>query len=560
MGYAMLNHSRFQNNTSSSNLANHLINDGLLTQDIAIQAQTEAHKKNIPFISYLVRNHILSSSTILQSCAKEFQLPIYDLKNYEKKWLNILNPELIQSYHALPLHKENNILHIGVSDPSHRQTFEMISFHTGLKLSTWLIDENQLSRFINTEIIKQIHHNNLELSLLNELPLEDNNFSIQDNTVAYDEPLIRFVDHIIQHALQQSSSDIHIEPYETTCRIRYRKNGLLYEVAEVPVKMAARLVTRLKVMARLDIAERRLPQDGRFQQGEIDVRINTCPTLFGEKIVLRLLDGNKSALNIQDLGFSEQQQTLFIEKISQSQGLILVTGPTGSGKTITLYSAINNLNTIHKNISTVEDPIEIKLKGINQVNINPKINFHFATALRTFLRQDPDIIMVGEIRDPETAEIVVQAAQTGHLVLSTLHTNSAAEAITRLITMGIPSYNLTSSISLIIAQRLIRKLCPICKQPEELTLTARQKLGLSPNAIIYCAKGCQECLQGYESRFGIFELLSMDKTISKLILNQTDPENIITLAKQNGFISLREMALQKVNEGVTSLTEINRVT
>lgn len=372
--------------------------------------------------------------------------------------------------------------------------------------------------------------------LLKELSKEENINLVQDNIVKYDEPLIQFVDQLIRHALEQQASDIHIEPYESVCRVRYRQDGLLYEITEIPTHLATRLVTRLKVMAKLDISERRLPQDGRFQLHHIDIRINTCPILFGEKIVLRLLDIKKVSLSIKKLGFTEQQKSLFLDKISQPQGLILVTGPTGSGKTMTLYSALNFLNKTEKNISTVEDPVEIQLKGINQVNINPKINLHFATALRTFLRQDPDIIMVGEIRDTETAEIAIQAAQTGHLVLSTLHTNNAIEAITRLQSMGIAPYNIASSISLIIAQRLIRKLCDKCK-----------------------AIGCPHCLHGYQGRTGIYEFLPITPSIAESITSNATAATLKECAKQQGFLTLREIGIEKVKQGITCFAEINRV-
>lgn len=378
----------------------------------------------------------------------------------------------------------------------------------------------------------------LELSLAKELDAEP--IVLKENSTNYEEPLIRFVDIIIQNALQKSASDIHIEPYKTICRIRYRQDGILYEIAEIPGKLASRLVTRLKVMAQLDISERRLPQDGHFQitqAGVIDVRINTCPTLFGEKVVLRLLDARKTSMEINSLGFTADQKKIFLEKISQPQGLILVTGPTGSGKTMTLYSALRHLNISEKNISTVEDPVEIQLAGINQVNINPKIGLHFATALRTFLRQDPDILMVGEIRDPETAEIAIQAAQTGHLVLSTVHTNSALETLARLQSMGIAPYHLSRSISLIISQRLIRKLCQHCRH----------------------AQACEHCLDGYQGRVGIYEFLPMTEAIAQLILSGAATQTISAQLQGQGFLSLRQIAMEKVKLGITSLSEINRV-
>lgn len=336
---------------------------------------------------------------------------------------------------------------------------------------------------------------------------------------------IQLADQLIQHALTLSSSDIHIEPYEKNCRIRYRQDGLLQKIAEIPAHQASGLITRLKVMAKMDIAERRLPQDGRFQLEKIDVRMNTCPTLYGEKAVLRLLDTTNISLDIDSLGLHENQKKIFLKTITRPQGLILVTGPTGSGKTVTLYSALNFLNKIEKNISTVEDPVEIELPGINQVNINPKINLTFSQVLRTFLRQDPDIIMVGEIRDAETAKIAVQAAQTGHLVFSTLHTNSAIETLNRLQSLNIAPYNIIHSISLIISQRLIRK----------------------------------SSINGYLGRMAIFELLTLSDNLSELILQNANTATLLSQAKNEGFSTLYENGLKKVSEGLTTLTELHRV-
>jgi len=537
-------------------LATHLINDGLLTLETVKQIQQTTKAEDIPFVSYLVRQQIVSSDKILHVCARSFDLPIFDLSHLDKNWLSLLNLELIQRYHFIPLKKDALGFHIGVSDPTNKQVTEIVSFYTGVKTILWLVDETQLTRLLTTANT-HLSKSHLTLSLSCELH-DDSIHAIHDNTINYDEPLIRFVDHIIQQALDQSASDIHIEPYEKICRIRYRKDGLLHEVAEIPSKMATRLVTRLKVMSRLDIAERRLPQDGRFQIHNTDIRINTCPTIFGEKIVLRILNSAKLTFSLQELGLNEKQFHFLQATMHKPQGLILVTGPTGSGKTITLYSILSALNTTEKNISTVEDPIEVKLAGINQVNINPKIQFSFANALRTFLRQDPDIIMVGEIRDAETAEIAIQAAHTGHLVLSTLHTNNALDAISRLNTMGIPPYNLVSAVSLIVAQRLIRKLCTHCKQPESLPPHTLASLGLAANPI-YKPIGCQYCLQGYDGRIGLYEFLPMTDILSQMILQQAARTTLEKQIQQEGFGTLRLSGLEKVNAGLTSLNELNRV-
>ncbi|MCD6038804.1 MAG: xpsE [Gammaproteobacteria bacterium] len=359
-----------------------------------------------------------------------------------------------------------------------------------------------------------------------------------------DEPLIKLVDQIIKEAIDQTASDIHIEPFANFCRVRYRRDGILYEANHIAMHLTSRFITRLKVMAQLDITEKRLPQDGHFQLYDIDIRINTCPTLFGEKIVLRLLNVNKTALNITKLGFSKIQKKIFLNHITQPQGMILITGPTGSGKTVTLYSALNYLNSIEKNISTVEDPIEIQLAGINQININPRIGLEFSTVLRTLLRQDPDIIMLGEIRDSETAHIAIQAAQTGHLVLTTLHTKNAWEAVTRLQSLGITSHDIISTVSLIVSQRLIRKLCQYCKKQE--------------NESYFHSKGCQHCLQGYKNRTGIYEFFTFTKKTSEMILTN----NKIALHHQQQeevFSTLYQSGMQLVRQGMTSIIELNRV-
>ncbi len=359
---------------------------------------------------------------------------------------------------------------------------------------------------------------------------------------APDEQLVKLVDQTIKDAIQQAASDIHVEPFSDSCRIRYRHDGILREVTSIPNHIASRFMTRLKVMAQLDITEKRLPQDGRFQLYNVDIRVNTCPTLFGEKIVLRLLNAKNISLNIEKLGFNVAQKTLFLKQITRPQGMILITGPTGSGKTITLYAALNYLNAIEKNISTVEDPVEIQLVGINQINVNTKIGLEFSTVLRTLLRQDPDIIMLGEIRDPETASIAIQAAQTGHLVLATLHTNNTIEAIARLESLGITPYHIMNAVSLIISQRLLRKLCLHCKQHERKPLF----------------ENCQHCLQGYKGRIGIYELLPITEKIQTLILEK-NMAAIRQYKQHEGFSTLYESGMRLVKEGITNLAELNRV-
>ncbi len=403
----------------------------------------------------------------------------------------------------------------------------------------------------------------LTLSLSTQTITQPENNALFDNT-----PIASYVRQLINKAIDQLASDIHFEPYEKSMRIRFRIDGLLYHIDNLPIQSASQITAILKIMAQCDVTEKRLPQDGRFKiaaykQQAFDFRLNTCPTIYGEKVVVRLLNASKNILNVDLLGFEKQQQQLFINAIHKPQGMILVTGPTGSGKTVTLYSALSILNRDHINISTVEDPVEINLLGINQVNINQKIGLHFATALRALLRQDPDIIMVGEIRDSETAEIALQAAQTGHLVFSTLHTNNAAETLSRLISMGMAHYQIAASLTLIIAQRLARRLCTHCKTPVNLSNNALKEMGIIeshfPTLNIYSAVGCDKCNNGYKGRIAIYEILSVTPQINQMILDGNHPVAIAQQAQSDGMISLRQSGLKKVCEGITSIQELDRV-
>lgn len=469
----------------------------------------------------------------------------YNLKNYDTTKLQTspLNKEFICKYKIIPLELKMNMLHIGVARPLDQFIVDNISLKTGLRIYPIIVSEESLNLILKP--FCNVTEKPFALSLSN-IAIDDTLPILTNHALHNDEPLIKFVNEVIDHAIAQSASDIHIEPFENSCRIRYRRDGILYEITHTPVALASRIAARLKIMARLDIAEKRLPQDGRFHFSESDIRINICPTMYGEKIVLRLLNPNKGMLNLHDLGLSKLQQELFISKISEPHGLILVTGPTGSGKTITLYSALNYLNNIEKNIATVEDPIEIQLAGINQTNIQPKIGLDFDTILHSLLRQDPDILMIGEIRDKKTANIAIQAAHTGHLVFSTLHTRSAIETIQRLATFKIHPINLVSATILIIAQRLIRRLCENCKLFDNSTST-------------YQPVGCKHCLNGYHGRTGIYELLPFTQAITELILSATSPSQIKHLTKNHGFTSLSESAKQKLKQGLTSLDEIRRV-
>lgn len=448
--------------------------------------------------------------------------------------------ELMQRHRVAPLKREHNTLFLGMTNITDQGAIAAISFHTGLHIRPRHITEEKLTSLINA-----INENSAQSILYTQLT---NTLSkipgIKEKPVALeqeDEPVTEFVTELIKDAINKKISDIHIEPYETYCRIRYRCDGLLLEAAHIPLHLFERISTRLKIMAQINIAESRLPQDGRIQLHwckQIELRVSTCPTVFGEKIVLRLLSNQITSLNISALGLTESQQALLLSKLHAPQGLILVTGPTGSGKTITLYSTLHYLNHVEKNILSVEDPVEIELAGINQINTNEKIGLTFASVLRTFLRQDPDIIMVGEIRDLETAKIAMQAAQTGHLVLSTLHANSAAETLNRLQVMGIDTYHLISSLSLIVAQRLIRKICLHCKNE---------------------TTDCNHCYQGYQGRTGLFELLPITKEVIELISNGATVEQLLEHCKQQHWPLMRDVGIQKISEGTTTYNELNRV-
>lgn len=552
------------NNTYLSGLASHLVFEGLLDKQIVDEACYKAKLLDIHFVSYITQNNLIDSQLMMASCIKTFNLPMFDLALYDPNWINNLplSADFFKRYHAVPLYKTDNVIHLGISDPTDRSALDAAIFHTGTKVQPVIVDENLLSEILNKYFNNELSKNSLELSIVNKITQDEQHYIIQETTVNYDEPLIQFADNLIQHAIHQSASDIHIEPYEKICRIRYRLDGILHEIAEIPTQLASRLIVRLKIMSKIDISERRIPQDGRFQVLDRDIRINTCPTLFGEKVVLRLLNPKHINLEFNSLGLTDNQAQTILHYISKPQGLILVTGPTGSGKTITLYTALNHLNSPDKNISTVEDPIEIQLPGINQVNVQPKIGLDFASVLRSFLRQDPDIIMVGEIRDLETAEIAIQAAQTGHLVFSTLHTNSTIDTITRLRSIGVASYNIANSISLIIAQRLIRKLCSHCKQPEYIPSESLISLGFELSLLqhmFFRAIGCMHCTNGYSGRTAIYEILPITSNINELILDNTSSIKLLHYAKSNGFISLKQSGIQKVIDGTTSIMELNRV-
>lgn len=552
-----------------------LVLDKLLTEDTAIAAVEQAAATKTPLVKYLVHNKIIPASTIAHSLSSFFGTPLLDLAAFDYSQLpsKIISEQLIRRHLVIPLLKRENKLFLAVTDPSDLTAINEVKFHTGLNISTIVVEHDKLEKSVEqilsaeeTAALGDLSESNLDIEIATD---SDNSDVSLNGSELDDAPIVRYVNKVLLDAIHRGASDIHFEPYEKTYRVRFRQDGMLYEIANLPAQLGGRITARIKIMSQLDISERRVPQDGRFKmvlsrRRAVDFRVSTCPTVHGEKVVMRILDPSKAALDIDVLGLEPEQKELFLKAIHKPQGLILVTGPTGSGKTISLYTALNILNTPMVNISTVEDPVEIHLLGANQVNINLKTGLTFAAALRSFLRQDPDIIMVGEMRDLETAEIGIKAAQTGHLVLSTLHTNSAPETITRLLNMGIAAYNIATSITLVMAQRLLRKLCDKCKVPEELPKESLLELGFSEaelaNLTIYTAKGCDICREGYLGRTGIYEVFAMNEQIAQTIMSGGSSLEIAKTARDAGMLNLRDSGLLKVKQGITSLAELNRVT
>jgi type IV pilus assembly protein PilB len=559
-----------------SGLARCLIQDNLLSEEQAERAFEEALKKKIPFVSHLVEKKLLNSLDIAISASRGFGVPIFDLNVIDLDVIprDLVAEKLVLTHRTLPIFKRGNRLFLAVSDPTNHQGLDEIRFSTGLASEAILVEEEKLKKMIEKVMEDQESSMDelLDADLDNlDITTGDEERAGDENNLDVDEaPVVRYINKILLDAINQGVSDVHFEPYEHTYRIRYRQDGMLHEVANPPSNLANRLSSRIKVMSRMNIAERRVPQDGRIKMKlsksrSIDFRVNTCPTLYGEKIVLRILDPASAQLGIEALGFEEEQRKAFMTAINKPYGMILVTGPTGSGKTVSLYTALNLLNTPEVNISTAEDPVEIQVAGINQVNTNIKTGLTFAEALRAFLRQDPDIVMVGEIRDLETAEIAVKAAQTGHLVLSTLHTNDAPQTLSRLANMGIPPFNIASSVLLIMAQRLARRLCEHCKAPDSLPKEALLEEGfteadLAKGFTIYKPVGCDLCTNGYKGRVGIFQVMPVSETMGKIIMEGGTSIKLEEQAKKEGVYDLRQSGLRKVMQGITSLNELNRVT
>ena len=563
------------NDIALSGLAKQLVLAELITDQSAQQAYQQAQRDRVSLVSYLVQNKLLKSWQVAEVASEHFGMALLDLNCLEKDTQpkGLVSEKLIRQHHALPLWRRGNKLFVGVSDPSNQQVINDIQFSTGLNTEAILVEEDKLSdaieRFFDSHATDLQEMADVDLDGLDIESVDDQKQDAIGGQDTDDAPVVRFVHKMLLDAIKSGSSDLHFEPYEKTYRVRMRTDGILHEVAKPPTQLANRIASRLKVMASLDISERRKPQDGRIKMRlskskSIDFRVNTLPTLWGEKVVIRILDPSSAQMGIDALGYEPEQQALYMDALKQPQGMILVTGPTGSGKTVSLYTGLNILNTVDINISTAEDPVEINMEGINQVNVNPKQGLDFAQALRSFLRQDPDVIMVGEIRDLETAEIAIKAAQTGHMVLSTLHTNSAAETLTRLHNMGIQGFNIATSVTLIIAQRLARKLCSHCKKPIEIPREALLKEGFPEERIgsftIYEPVGCDHCNGGYKGRVGIYEVVKNTPDLQRLIMAEGNSLEIDIQMRKDGFNDLRTSGLIKAMQGVTSLEEINRVT
>ena len=562
-------------NMALSGLARQMVLTGLLDERMAQQAQQQAARNKLSLVTYVVQNKLANGRAVAELAAEQFGVAYMDLNALDKEsqLKDVVSEKLARQHRVLPLIKRGHKLYLAVSDPTNQQAVSDIQFSTGLTTEAILVEDDKLGlaldKFFESATSGLEDLGDVDLDGVDVQTVSDDSASDDAGEAADDAPVVRFVNKMLLDAIRGGSSDLHFEPYEKAFRVRLRTDGILHEVARPPIQLAPRISARLKVMAGLDISERRKPQDGRIKMKlsktkAIDFRVNTLPTLWGEKIVMRILDPSSAQMGIDALGYEEDQKELYMSALKQPQGMILVTGPTGSGKTVSLYTGLNILNTVDVNISTAEDPVEINLEGINQVNVNPRQGMDFSQALRAFLRQDPDIIMVGEIRDLETAEIAIKAAQTGHMVMSTLHTNSAAETLTRLRNMGVAAFNIATSVNLIIAQRLARKLCNSCKKEIDLPREALLEEGFPADKIgtfkIYGPVGCDNCKGGYKGRVGIYEVVKNTPALARIIMEDGNSIDISTQMRKDGFNDLRTSALVKAMQGVTSLEEVNRVT
>ena len=569
------------NRSGLGGLPQRLVQDGVVEEAAMLTALQSAKERKSSFVTQLIAAGAAKARDIAVAASAEFGVPLYDLDshNVDLDTVKLVQDKLLQKHRCLPLYRRGKRLFLGVADPTNLHAIDEIKFQTGMGIEAVVVEDDKLQKAID----KAAEQADASTPLLAD---DETGFDLENLDVTggddeaggdgvsrddvEDAPIVRFVNKLLLDAIRRNASDIHFEPYEKMYRIRLRIDGILKEVAQPPVQLAMKLSARLKVMSRLDIAERRVPQDGRIKMKlsktrAIDFRVSTCPTLFGEKIVCRILDPSSAMLGIDSLGYEPFQREIYLKYLAKPQGMILVTGPTGSGKTVSLYTGLNILNKEDTNISTAEDPAEINLPGVNQVNVNNKVGLTFAAALRAFLRQDPDVVMVGEIRDLETAEIAIKAAQTGHLVMSTLHTNDAPQTMTRLVDMGVKPYAIATSVSLIIAQRLARRLCSQCKAVVDVPAEALLKEGFQEADVragmkIYGPKGCSNCSDGYKGRCGIYQVMPVTDAIGRIIMEGGNAIDISDQAKKEGVWDLRRAGLEKVKQGLTSIEEINSVT
>ncbi|RKG38040.1 type IV-A pilus assembly ATPase PilB [Acinetobacter rongchengensis] len=552
-----------------------IVDEGFLSAQQMKDALESAQKIKMSTVEYLIEKSNLKPLLIAEMISSEFGEPILDLDSFNPDMFpkEVADSSLFAKHHLVPLVQRGNILYVATSDPTNIEALDAIRFNCGLSIEPIIVEYDKLEKVLNKHFTVEESFNfgdeDFDVDIIatsDQEPSEDDEETSEDEA-----PIVKYINKLLIDAIRMGASDLHFEPYEKSYRVRYRVDGVLRTITNPPLQLANRLASRLKVMSRMDISEKRVPQDGRIKlklskTKAIDFRVNSLPTLFGEKLVLRILDPSSAMLGIDALGYEEAQKALFMEALEKPQGMLLITGPTGSGKTVSLYTGLNILNTETSNISTAEDPVEINLEGINQVNVNQKVGLTFSAALKSFLRQDPDIIMVGEIRDLETAEIAIKAAQTGHMVMSTLHTNSAPETLTRLRNMGVPSFNIATSVNLVIAQRLARRLCNHCKAPVEIPKQSLLELGFTeqdlsnPDLQIFQPVGCSECREGYKGRVGIYEVMKVTPEISKIIMEDGNALQIAAASEKLGFDNLRRSGLVKVMNGLTSLQEINRVT
>jgi type IV pilus assembly protein PilB len=565
--------------TNLTGLPRRLVAAGLLSEADAVDAQRDASAEKLLLVSHLVRNKKLNARAVAGAASEEFGVPIVDLDAIDigQAPLKDVEAALIEKHHALPLYRRGRKLFVAVSDPTNMQALDEIKFKTGLTVDAVIVEEDKLQKNIE----KAVQSMDTSMKDLADGDVGDLEITAGDEEGGgpeesgtgvdiEDAPVVKFINKVLLDAINKGASDIHWEPYEKEYRVRFRQDGMLREVVKPPMVLGPKIAARLKVMARLDISERRIPQDGRIKlklskTRSIDFRVATCPTLFGEKIVMRILDPSSAKLGIDALGYEDFQKKLYLDNLDKPYGMILITGPTGSGKTVSLYTGINILNTEDRNICTAEDPAEIQLPGVNQVNVNPKVGLTFGAALKSFLRLDPDIILVGEIRDLETAEIAIKAAQTGHMVLATLHTNDAPKTLTRLADIGVAPYSIATAVNLIIAQRLARRLCKICKRPVEIPKEALLKEGFTEEEIaagitVYEPVGCDQCNEGYKGRTGIYQVMPVSEETGKIIMAGGNAIQIAEQAAKEGIPDLRRSGLTKVKRGDFGLAELNRVT